>query len=130
MGRVYEGRCPECGYHQELFLGGGMMSVNLEISSGVLPAHEQEMIRGMRDRKEIAGFHVENYLAECSSCQEITGKTLIEVTDQQETRHIFGEYCSSCGKKLEIYRENEKAAVTCPRCRQGILTLEECGLWD
>ena len=99
MGRVYEGRCPECGYHRELFLGGGMMSVNLELSSGVLPSHEQDMIRGMRDRKEIAGFHVENYLVECPNCQEIMGNTMIEVTDQRGDRHVFGQYCGSCGKR-------------------------------
>ncbi len=130
MGRVYEGRCPECGYHRELFLGGGMMSVNLELSSGVLPSHEQDMIREMRDRKEIAGFHVENYLTECPNCQEIMGNTMIEVTDQRGDRHVFGQHCGSCGKKLEIHRENAKAPLTCPKCREGIMVFDECGLWD
>ena len=90
MGRVYEGRCPECGYHRELFLGG----------------------------------------VECPNCQEIMGNTMIEVTDQRGDRHVFGQYCGSCGKKLEIHRENEKAPLTCPKCREGIMVFDECGLWD
>ena len=130
MGTIYEGICPHCNYHKELYLEGGLMSVNLEASAMVLPENEQSELQQMREKDEIARFQVANYLVECKKCREIMGKTIVEVTDKKDRDHIFGEYCSFCGKRLKIYRENAGAQVKCPKCREDMMVFEEEGLWD
>ena len=92
MGQVYEGKCPLCNYEQQFFLGGGMMSVNLEMSAGVLPEDEQAVLRQMKERQEIARFNVENFIVECPECHKITGKTIIEVAGKDGRRHILEQY--------------------------------------
>lgn len=130
MGRIYRGSCSLCGYEKRLFLEGGLMSVNLEASALVLPEEEQNILKEMREGQEIVRFHVENYLVECLQCQEIMGKTIIEVIDKSDKRHIFGEHCGSCKKKLKIYRKNAEAEPKCPKCQKGTILFEEEGLWD
>lgn len=130
MGQVYEGKCPLCNYEQQFFLGGGMMSVNLEMSAGVLPEDEQAVLRQMKERQEIARFNVENFIVECPECHKITGKTIIEVAGKDGRRHIFGEHCDSCGKRLRIHWNNTEEELKCPKCQEGILLFGEAGLWD
>lgn len=130
MGRIFGGKCPCCGYKQQFYLEGGLMSVNLQMSAGVLPEEEQNVLNGMIESQEVAGFHVENYIAECGNCHGMTGKTVIRVEDKDGRQHIFGQKCSQCGKRMKIYWENVGADITCPECREGVLAFEEEGLWD
>lgn len=130
MGNVYGGKCLLCAYKQQFFLGGGMMSINLEMSAGALPEDEQATLKAMIDHQAVAHFNVENFIVECPDCHKITAKTIIEVERTDGKRHIFGEYCNSCGKKLRIHWDNTEAELQCPRCQKGILIFEEEGLWD
>lgn len=130
MGNVYGGKCPLCGYEQQFFLGGGMMSINLEMSAGALPEDEQATLKRMKERQVIARFNVENFIVECPDCHKIMGKTIIEVEGKDGSRHIFGEHCDSCGKRLRIHWDNTEAELQCPKCQEGIIIFEEEGLWD
>lgn len=84
----------------------------------------------MIDRKEIRSFRVENYIAECQKCSELTEKTIIQITGQDGGERIYGRTCSHCGKPMKIYWENAEASLTCPKCHEGDVVLEETGLWD
>lgn len=130
MGRIYGGKCPCCGYKQQFYLEGGLMSVNLQMSAGVLPEEEQKILYGMMESREIAGYHVENYIAECGDCHRMIGKTMILIEDQDGRQHIFGQKCSQCGKTMKVYWENVGDEITCPECGEGVLIFEEEGLWD
>lgn len=130
MGKVYEGKCPLCNYKQQFFLGGGMMSINLEMSAGALPEDEQATLKGMTDRQEVARFNVENFIVECQECHKIMGKTIIEVTGTDGGHHIFGEHCDSCGKRLKVHWNNTEEKLKCPKCQEGMVVFEEKGLWD
>ncbi len=130
MGVVYRGTCPHCGYTRRFFLGGGLMSVNLEMSMEALTDQEREDVRGIVDRQEIRNFHVENYMVECRGCSELTTKTIIQITGQDGKQRIFGQKCSHCGKPVKIYWENAEATLKCPDCHKGVVGLEETGLWD
>lgn len=60
----------------------------------------------------------------------MTGKTIIDVVDQNGKEYVFGQHCDCCGKKLRIYRENVNASLKCPECQKGMISFEETGLWD
>ena len=130
MGRIFGGKCPCCGYKQQFYLEGGLMSVNLQMSAGVLSEEEQKILYGMMESREVAGYHVENYIAECVDCHRMEGRTLIQIEDQDGRQHILGQKCSQCGKKMKVYWENVGAEITCPECSEGVLIFEEEGLWD
>lgn len=130
MGTVYRGKCPLCGYTQQFFLGGGLMSVNLEMSMEALADKEKADVKRMIGQKAIRSFHVENHIVECRECSELMGKTIIQITDQDGKQYVFGQQCSHCGKPVKIYEENAEAGLECPDCHKGVLVMEETGLWD
>lgn len=130
MGRIYGGKCPRCGYKQQFYLEGGLMSVNLQMSAGVLPEEEQKTLYGMIESQEVSSYHVENYIAACGDCHSMTGKTIIQVEDKDGRPYIFGRKCGQCGKQMEIYWENTQSEIICPECNEGVLVFQEEGLWD
>lgn len=130
MGRIYEGKCPLCGYEQEFFLEGGLMSINLEMCAEALPEAEQKQVKALIEQNEVSNFRIENYITECRSCRKMTGKTIIDITAPDWKKYVFGQHCKECGKKLKIYRGNVDATLKCPECRKGILDFEHTGLWD
>ena len=106
------------------------MSVNLQMSAGVLPGEEQKILNEMIQNQEIASYHVENYIAECGECHSMIGKTVIQVEDREGRTHVFGRKCAQCGKQMKIYWENAESEIICPKCNVGVLVFEEEGLWD
>lgn len=130
MGTVYRGKCPLCGYTQQFFLGGGLMSINLEMSMEALPDRERAGVKKMMEQQEICDFHVENHITECPECGELMGKMIIRITGHDGKQYVFGWKCNHCGKPVKIYCEQEEAKVKCPECHKGVLALEQTGLWD
>lgn len=130
MGIIYKAYCPECEYETRIYLGGGMLSINLKRSAAVLPKKEQEQVFNLLKEDKIKEFNIEKKITQCKVCQIIKSDTIIDITEKNGNLHRFGDMCSRCKNKMIIYNEGAEGKYLCPECHKGLLMFLEEGLWD
>lgn len=130
MGEMYKAVCPKCGYKTKLCLGFGFVSINLERSASFLREDEQAAVMKIAAEGMISEFNIENKVTECAECRIIGSQMIIDIMENDKTKHRFGNLCSKCGKELTVREEGENGEYTCPKCGQGVLEMEMTGVWD
>jgi len=130
MGKMYKASCPDCGYETTLYLGAGLLSINLKRSALILPEEERVVLLRMTNDNGIKEFSIENKVTECPECQKIDSQMIIDITKQNGTTHRFGTLCNTCKKGAIVHEDGADGTYLCPKCRQHILELEETGVWD
>lgn len=135
MGIIYKAVCPECDYQEEFYLGGGLFSMELLGNIDTLSEEEQKKIKQLEDSGEIKRFFIEKELTQCIHCKKLKPleeKTIIKIMDKRGKTFIFGNYCSSCGNKLQIHEkvDENKDKLICPDCGTAFLRFDRVGRWD
>ena len=136
MGKVYFGKCMDCGYEGRYFIGGGLQNCNLLENIAVLSDDAQHQIRALDAKNEIMSFEIERMVSVCPNCNAGAKpfvSTVITVQDIHRQTHVFGVNCPHCNVKLVRYTEKDlqdTQTVKCPSCQAGYLTFSFGGLWD
>lgn len=130
MGEIYKAVCPKCKYETELYLGGGFLSINLRRSASILPEGEQAALLKMIDEGRISEFNIESKITECTECSKVDSQMIIDVIENDGTRHRFNGKCNTCQNDIIVHEDGADGEYMCPECRQEILELEVTGVWD
>lgn len=130
MGEMYKASCPGCGFETTLYLGAGLLSINLRRCASILPEEERTVLLRMADNNEINEFSVDNKVIECPGCGKFDSQMIIDVTKQDGTTYRFGKLCHTCNKQVIIHEDGAGKMYKCPNCGRHILELEETGMWD
>lgn len=124
MGKIIRGRCFNCGYQAELFVGGGLRDCEMETALSVIPGNlsfEQVIRSGAR-------FEIERDIAVCHRCRKLL--TIPYVTywyPENEVHHVTSA-CPECGG-LPTRLGTTIKSVPCPVCGQDMKLLDD-GHWD
>lgn len=125
MGTILQGTCPKCGYHAELFIGGGRSDCDPQTA---LKAANND--RGLAAAlKAGAKFRIDRKVAICGRCHKFA--TGVTVTYQQKGRQIRQATagCPVCGGTLLGWPSKDTEGIPCPVCGQPV-SLEPAGVWD
>ena len=108
MGIIKEFKCPSCHKTWRISVGHGRAHSTLKRVLGAFPPDIRKKI-GEDAQKDPDPLFLFNYRA--SLCQQ-----------------CYISPCPKCGGRTDIV-EDERS-VSCPRCRQAVLTVQETGHWD
>ncbi len=125
MGSILRAECTHCGYHTQLFTGGGLADCEWETAKAAV-AHDKKASEGL---KGASWFQIKRSAAVCNSCKKLT--VAVDVTYQQteigKELYSWG-VCPDCGGRL-IPVSPDKGTVPCPKCGEHILW-SQTGRWD
>ncbi|MCI8727160.1 MAG: hypothetical protein HFG66_13755 [Hungatella sp.] len=125
MGIIKEFKCPSCHKTWRISVGHGRAHSTLKRVLGAFPPDIRKKI-GEDAQKDPDPLFLFNYRASlCQQCQDILE---VPVLDFIEPRQSYISPCPKCGGRTDIV-EDERS-VSCPRCRQAVLTVQETGHWD
>lgn len=125
MGTILQGTCPGCGYHAELYTGGGQQDCNPETALKVSRGDPQLAAA----LKENAWFRIDRRTAICNHCRKfVVAENIIYQKKDGRGRKITG-VCPDCGGPLLVWPSENTEGIPCPVCGQPV-SLTAAGVWD
>ena len=127
MGQIIRAECPDCGFHTDLFAGGGRSDCDRETMLGALQEPERGFLAAAFARGATASIF--RKCAQCSVCGRLSALAVVEYRERENSATLYG-HCPGCGRISYMDLSGQtRAAQRCPECG-GDLTLTPCGHWD
>lgn len=130
MGKMIKMRCDKCDYEERLFLGCGKNSCNQRIIEMTLKDNDLEEWHRLIDSGRIVSFQSENLLTECPQCNELQNLYQVTLIDDKNDRYVIKPVCKKCKTITKVIDNWEKAKISCPKCKKGVMISEFEGYWD
>ena len=124
MGKIIRGRCSNCGYQAELFVGGGLRDCRPETALSAVPGNPS-LERAVRSG---ARFEIERDIAVCRRCQKLLVMPYITYWSAEDEVHHATSACPECGG-LPTRLGEELKSTPCPVCGRNMKLLPD-GHWD
>lgn len=125
MGSILEGTCHKCGYHAELYVGGGLQDCSPE--AALRAAHNNPALAAAL--KENAWFQIDRNAAVCNKCRQLVTATDVTYQLKGKQKRLVTGTCPSCHGPLLTWPSKDTAGIPCPVCGQPV-SLVPVGRWD
>ena len=124
MGEILQLECSKCGYHIDLFVGGGRGDCNPETAVAAMN-HDACLADALKDNTP---FWIERRAAICKKCRKLTIAVQVEYQKANAPKQSIKNVCPDCSGTLLPIAPNVKM-VPCPACN-GFARLDSAGHWD
>lgn len=121
MGTIIQGKCPRCGYHTEIPIGGGLRDCQPETALSAA-REDPGLIAAL---KENGQFRIERFPAVCAACRRVVAAAQVTCWRGDGAEHVVPAACPYCGGPLR----RSGGDVPCPICGHS-LEWVSVGHWD
>lgn len=121
MGTIIQGKCPKCGYHAEIPVGGGLRDCRPE--TALAAARNDAGLHAAL--KENGRFRIERFPAVCAVCRRMFAAAQVTYWTADGAEHAVQPACPGCGGPVRRPAE----AIPCPVCGHP-LDQTSVGHWD
>ncbi|MDD7515824.1 hypothetical protein [Ruminococcus flavefaciens] len=141
MGTSYKYKCDECGFEEEYFVGGRLMTKDYkkrteeaeeELRSAALYGKYGECVRQLvKSEREKIIVNCETDLYQCMECRHFSVQIAKEMSLNQKdfTLNIeFRHECPACHSTL--LRKTRGSITFCPKCKMFTAQLVSIGKFD
>lgn len=124
MGTILKGVCENCGYQENVFIGGGMRDCDPKIALAVTNNHPSLAAA----LKKNARFTIDRKLATCVRCKKFTVEIHVTYQEPDKPEQTIVMPCGACGARLS-YLPRKGNHLSCPKCGR-IVDFFPAGHWD
>ena len=121
MGIMIQGKCPKCGYHAEIPVGGGLRDCRPE--TALSAAREDSGLKAAI--KANGRFRIERFPAVCNDCRRLFAAARVTYWTPDGEEHEVRAACPDCGRPVQ----RSGGDLPCPICGHS-LDQVPMGYWD
>ena len=141
MGTSYRYKCDECGYEEEFFIGGSIMSRNYakkveeaeeELRSAALYGKFGETIQQlMRYEREKVYINCDTDLYQCMDCRRFSVQMAKELSLNNSDFTLSVEFRHECPYCHSAFLRKSRGSITfCPGCKRFTAQLVTMGKFE
>lgn len=121
MGIIIQGKCPRCGYHAEIPVGGGLLDCQPE--TALSAARDDPGLKAAINNN--GQFRIERFPTICIACHRMIAAMQVTYWTLDEAEHVVAAVCPHCGGPVK----QGSGEIPCPKCGYP-LDLASVGHWD
>ena len=126
MGQIIQIHCEQCGFEQNIFVGGGLLDCEWKTIVSALSEDGQRMLVAAANYGANQ-FSITRKLCVCNSCGTIYALPIVSYHLKGLHQELYG-VCPQCGA-ADNGEWNENEVLSCPDCGSEI-TQYQVGHWD